>query len=116
MNFLADESVDKQIVERLRKEGYIVGYIAESDPGLSDNAVLELANKDEVPLLTADKDFAELIFRLGHLSTGIILIRLAGLSSMKKAEIAIFLIKKHLSELKGAFVVITPTGIRIRHV
>ena len=31
MNFLADESVDKPIVEALRGKDYIVGYIAESD-------------------------------------------------------------------------------------
>lgn len=34
MNFLADENMDRQIVERLRREGNDVLYIAEIAPGL----------------------------------------------------------------------------------
>ncbi len=34
MNFLADESVDHPIVERLRKEGRQVSYVAELGPDL----------------------------------------------------------------------------------
>ena len=63
MNVLADESVDGPIVESLRREGHRVQYVAEMEPELSDDAVLELANRDESLLLTADKDFGELVFR-----------------------------------------------------
>ena len=38
MNFLADESVDRGIVERLRQEGHEVSYVAEMEPGLPDDA------------------------------------------------------------------------------
>lgn len=44
MNFLADESVDRQIVERLRRDGHCVEYVAEIEAGVSDEAVLALAN------------------------------------------------------------------------
>lgn len=64
MNFLADENVDRQIVERLRCVGFNVRYIAETDAGISDDEVLDLANSEESLLLTADKDFGELVFRL----------------------------------------------------
>jgi predicted nuclease of predicted toxin-antitoxin system len=57
MNFLADESVDYQIVDRLRQEGHLVRYIAEMEAGISDDVVLNLANKEASLLLTADKDF-----------------------------------------------------------
>jgi hypothetical protein len=40
VNFLADENIDRQIVERLRKEGHIVQYVAETDAGISDDEVL----------------------------------------------------------------------------
>lgn len=116
MNLLADESVDRQIVERLRQEGYIVGYIAEMEPGISDDIVLELAKKEKVLLLTADKDFGELVFRLRRASSGVVLIRLAGVSPIKKAEIVVPIIKNCFSELRESFSVITPTGIRIRHI
>jgi len=56
MNLLADEGVDKQIVVRLREEGYSVSYVAEMAPGISDDIVLELANKEGSLLLTSDKD------------------------------------------------------------
>jgi len=114
MNLLADENIDRQIVEALRGKGYIVGYIAEMEPGISDDAVLDLANKSEALLLTADKDFGELVFRLHRISYGVVLIRLAGLSSNKKAEIVGNSIMKHFNQVTGAFSVITPMGIRIR--
>ena len=72
MNFLADESVDKPVVEALRKKGYLVGYGVEMEPGISDDVVLDLANKGKALLLTADKDFGELVFRLKRLSSGVV--------------------------------------------
>jgi hypothetical protein len=43
LKFAADENLDRQIVEYLRQEGHVVGYIAEMDPGVSDQDVLTLA-------------------------------------------------------------------------
>ncbi len=114
MNFLADESKDRQIVDALRNEGFNIGYVAEIEPSISDDAVLNPANKERALLITADKDFGELVFRLRRLSAGVILIRLAGLSPIKKTEIVTSIIKKHSNELIESFSVITPTGIRIR--
>jgi Domain of unknown function (DUF5615) len=45
VNLLADESVDRQIVERLRQDGHDVLYVAEMEPGIADALVLERANK-----------------------------------------------------------------------
>ena len=63
MIFPADEGTDRQIVDRLRDEGHFVQYVAEMDPGISDDSVLEWANTQNTLLLTADKDFGELVFR-----------------------------------------------------
>lgn len=115
MNFLADEGIDRQIVEHLREEGHVIKYVAEMETGISDNAVFELANKEGLVLLTADKDFGELVFRLQQVSKGVVLIRLAGLYPAKKAEIVVSIINRHAQELVEAFSVITPAGIRIRH-
>ncbi len=60
MNFLADEGVDRQIVDRLRLDGHGVLYIAEMDPGISDDEVLDIANREDALLLTSDKDFGGL--------------------------------------------------------
>jgi predicted nuclease of predicted toxin-antitoxin system len=65
VKFLADECVDRQIVERLRRERHEVLYFVEMEPGISDDEVRNLANLEKSILLTADKDFGELIFRQG---------------------------------------------------
>ena len=52
MNLFIDESVDRQIVERLRQVGHDVLYVAEMDPGISDNAVLMNANNADALLVT----------------------------------------------------------------
>ncbi|WP_176428875.1 DUF5615 family PIN-like protein [Nodularia sp. NIES-3585] len=40
MNFLADENLDKQIVDRLRQDGHFVWYVAEMERGISDLSLL----------------------------------------------------------------------------
>lgn len=114
MNFLADESVDRQIVERLRQDGHQVRYVAEMEPGVSDEIVLDLANRERSLLITADKDFGELIFLQQRMMSGVILIRLTGLSPMNKAEVIVSALKKHGVELDQAFTVIMAGAIRIR--
>ncbi|MBU4139613.1 MAG: DUF5615 family PIN-like protein [Euryarchaeota archaeon] len=115
MNFMADENIDRQIVEHLRREGHNVQYVAETDAGITDDEVLDMANREGVLLLTADKDFGELVFRQKQVNSGVILIRLAGFSPMRKAEIVVTSINKHTTELLHAFTVITRGTIRIRH-
>lgn len=53
MNFLADESVDRQIVMRLRQEGHHVAYVAEMEPGIDDEIVLKKAFEKQAVLLKA---------------------------------------------------------------
>lgn len=114
MIFLADESVDQQIIDRLREHGYVVIAVVEMEPGISDTAVLELANARNALLITADKDFGEIIFRQRRVTKGIILLRLAGLSQEKKAALVAQAIDRHPRELEGSFAVITPGSLRIR--
>ncbi|MBW1707390.1 MAG: DUF5615 family PIN-like protein [Deltaproteobacteria bacterium] len=114
MKFVADENIDRQIIERLRLDGHIVMSVAEMDPGISDDVVLDLANRESTLLLTADKDFGELLFRQHRLTTGVVLVRLAGLSPLRKAEAVASAIKRHVTELPRAFTVISPGAIRIR--
>jgi len=104
-----------KIADRLRSVGYNVEYVAEKDAGISDDEVLEIANDKNTLLLTADKDFGELVFRQRRVTSGVVLIRLAGLSPTRKAEIVVSTIKKHGTELMHSFSVITPGAIRIRH-
>ena len=64
MNLVADEGVERQIVEQLRQNGHTVIYVAELAPSISDDQVLQQANERQAILVTVDKDFGELVFRL----------------------------------------------------
>jgi predicted nuclease of predicted toxin-antitoxin system len=114
VKFLADEGVDRPIVERLRQSGHQVWYVAELEPGISDDVVLDLANREGAILLTSDRDFGELVFRQGRLTTGVVLIRLSGISPGRKAEIVDTALAAHGDEMAQAFTVITPAAVRIR--
>jgi len=114
MNLLADEGVDKPIVDKLRQDGHEVAYIAEMSPGIDDDTILRQANDSGALLLTLDKDFGELVFRQGLVHAGVILIRLAGLHSSTKAGVVATAIAEHDTELLNTFSVISPGSIRIR--
>jgi len=114
LKFLGDENLDWQIVERLRLDGQEVLYVVEMEPGIADDEVLNLANNEGAIILTSDKDFGELVFRLCRIAAGIVLIRLFGLSPNDRAEIIANAINQHADELLGAFTVISSKSIRIR--
>lgn len=114
MNLLADEGVDRPIVEQLRQDGHSVLYIAEMSPGIADDVILAQANDMNALLLTLDKDFGELVFRQGLVYAGVVLIRLAGLQPTTKARIVTTVLQEHETEMLNAFSVITPGAVRIR--
>jgi predicted nuclease of predicted toxin-antitoxin system len=114
VTFLADEGVDRQIVERLRLDCHHVVYVAEMSPGIIDEAVLTESRVSASVLITADKDFGELVFRQRQVSAGVLLIRLWGLRPAMKAAMVSGAIREHGQELAGAFAVLSPGNIRIR--
>ncbi|MBI5629050.1 MAG: DUF5615 family PIN-like protein [Candidatus Rokubacteria bacterium] len=114
MNLVADEGVDRAVVERLRHDGHEVVYVAELSPSVTDEEVLRQANARRAVLLTADKDFGELVFRQGLVHSGVVLIRLAGLANATKAEIVAEVCRDRTAELVGAFSVVSPGQVRIR--
>ncbi len=114
MIFLADESIDADIVKSIRKEDHRVLFVAEMSTGLSDDAVLNLANQRGAILLTADKDFGELVFRQGRVHKGVILIRLFGMPEQIKSQIVVDAIRERGAKFKDSFTVISRNLTRIR--
>ena len=114
MKLVADESVDRQIVDRLRNDGHEVSYIAELDPGLADPDVLSISQTARALLLTADKDFGELVFRRRLAHSGVLLVRLAGLGPNAKALTVARAVQEHGGDLEHRFGVLTETTLRIR--
>lgn len=113
--FLADESVDFRIVRSLRDDDYEIQAIVELDPGLSDDDVLKMANDIEAILITEDKDFGELTFRLKKPNKGIILIRMSGVPIQDKIDKIKLVLQDYIDQLSDSFTIISENKIRIKH-
>lgn len=114
MRLAADEGVDACIVQALRALGHDVLYVAEENSGATDDRVLLLARIEDRLLLCADKDFGELVFRLGQAHAGVVLLRLAGLTQDNKKRVVTEAFTAHEREFPRAFTVLQPGIVRIR--
>jgi predicted nuclease of predicted toxin-antitoxin system len=115
VNFVADEGVDWEVVQALRGKQHTVVYVAELSPGQDDDAVLKQANESAAILITADKDFGELVFRQKRVHNGVVLLRLHGQSPQMKAETILAAVTDFGDQLTNSFSVILPGVVRIRH-
>ena len=114
MTVVADENIDKEIVDRLRADGHNVLFIAESHPGIDDHAVLDRCLQTQGVLLTADKDFGDLVFRQRMVHSGVLLLRLAGVSAEMKAALVAATFAQRGDELSSGFAVLTKRSLRFR--
>ncbi|HTS76926.1 MAG TPA: DUF5615 family PIN-like protein [Bryobacteraceae bacterium] len=114
MNIVADESIDRQIVDRLRSEGHQVLFIAELYPGISDAEVLARSREHEALLLTADRDFGELVFRQHLLHAGVFPSVWPACIRTPKAALVAAQIHAHASELCNGFAVLSDRALGLR--
>jgi predicted nuclease of predicted toxin-antitoxin system len=113
MKFFADESVERRLVTALRKK-YEVFSADEIMKGAKDDLVLQQAEASKTILVTADKDFGELIYSGQQRHSGVVLYRLHGLPIEEKISIITAAIDKYGPELQDSFTVITSQNIRLR--
>ena len=114
MKILADECCDVGLVTSLRKGGHDVLYVIEKMPGVTDDEILVAAYEEGRILLTEDKDFGELVYRLRKPSIGIILLRLdVHQKHLKQARLR-KLLDDHEDRLVGSFVVVDAEKFRFR--
>lgn len=114
MRLLADENIDGLVVRRLRDDGHDVESVAELAPSTVDPDVLRQATAADRILVTADKDFGELVYRLRQAHAGVVFLRLGGLSSEERAELVAGVVRERAAELPGAFTVVTSDVVRVR--
>jgi predicted nuclease of predicted toxin-antitoxin system len=127
--FLFDECVDNGIFESLlnlyREQDLFIelGYkINENEyqnfhsytKGKNDIEVLNYAFSNKLILITEDKDFGELVYRLNYPHCGIVLIRIKDLPRTERILIAASTIFEYRNELKNNFSVISNDGIKIK--
>jgi len=112
MRFFVDESTGRKICELLNAAGYDTTFVGDVVPGSTDEAVLARAESEERILITDDKDFGELIFRMDRPTTGVVLLRTSTANPRRRVRILFDVIKN--LELEGSFTTVTENRIRIR--
>jgi predicted nuclease of predicted toxin-antitoxin system len=114
LKFLADECCDAGLVDSLRASGHDVTYVTEQFVGSSDDEVLLKAFNEGRILLTEDKDFGELAYRLRKPSAGIVLIRIDIKDRHLKWPRLKGLIENYKERLPAHFVVVHANKYRFR--
>lgn len=112
--FLADENMAAPLVSALREAGWDSAYVAESRPGISDDAVLHWAGSEGRILLTEDKDFGELVFRMKRNIPGVLMLRMPDCPWPQRWTRLEAILRRHSDRLEGAFVVIRVQTVRFR--
>ena len=114
MRFLLDESADLPLRGHLRRTGHDATAIAHEYPGaLADEDVLAIAVAEDRVLITNDRDFGELVFRLRLPHRGIILFRLGDEAISIKAAWLDHVLEQYGPRLRE-FIVVNDRGVRIR--
>lgn len=113
MNILANENFPQDAVIALRERGHDVSWVRTEAPGSSDEQVLARAQAEERILVTFDKDFGELAFRVRlPASSGVILFRISSPSSAHIARIAVAVLESR-ADWVGHFSVVEDNRIRM---
>ncbi len=78
--------------------------------GAADEYLLSFAEKENLVIITDDKDFGELVFRFKQPTKGVILMR----ASTKNPEKLFEMVKEVLDTSKDKFSVVSEGQIRVR--
>jgi len=114
VRFLADECCDAGLIDALRDDGHDVLYATESLRGETDEALLRRAFVESRILLTEDKDFGELVYRLRKPACGIVLLRFDVADRTLKTSRLRALLRQEIERLAGSFIVLEADKVRVR--
>ena len=113
MRLLIDEDLPRAMAEALRRLGHDVAHVRGDAPGGADEQAPARATAEGRVLVTADKDFGDLVFGAGlGAGSGIILLRLRG--SIPTWAAALVVAAGERDDWTGVFAVVTEGGVRAR--
>ena len=113
MKFLLDSCISSFAVEDLKDSGFDVLWIPEigKDPG--DEAIIKKAFDEGWVLVTADKDFGELVFVFDKPHSTII--RLVDIPAKEQGKFLLRLIETHKNDIeKKALITVERFRVRVR--
>lgn len=115
MRFLANENFPLVSVRRLRGVGHDVAAIVEDSPGARDRDVLRRAAEEHRIVLTFDRDYGDLIYRLRlPVPTGVVYFRFDPMTPEEPAEHLLKLLIMDGLSLEGKFTVVERGRVRQR--
>jgi len=115
VNLLANENIPLRSIEALRRNDHDILAIAQTNPGLDDATVLQIATDQTRIILTYDHDYGELIFRRSlDVPPGVVLFRFTPEFPAEPAELFEDVIASKNLKLDGMFTVLERTALRQR--
>ncbi|MGH7215530.1 MAG: DUF5615 family PIN-like protein [Tepidisphaeraceae bacterium] len=114
MKFLADAHISVEMVAMIRDLGHDCLDSSAIPARMPDVDVLCMAVDDGKVVVTADKDFGELVFVHGIPCPGVVLIRVALAHETDRVAHVRSVWPTVLSRLPGSFLTITTSGVRAR--
>ncbi len=115
LRFIVDVGVGKEVEQWLQAAGHDVTAVREINPRASDSEILKLAVHESRIVLTMDKDFGELVYRVGKSHAGVLVLRMEDADGNKKTNIVRSIILQHADKLEGNFCVFQDGALRVSH-
>lgn len=112
MKLLADAHISLAICDFLKSLQHDCVHAEQVSPGMTDAAILRLATQESRVVLTADKDFGELIYRQRTPAVGVVLLRFRVAAESDRTE----LFKSHWPAIEKAVTghLVVATNRRVR--
>ena len=110
MKFLVDANLGRKFTNLIKNTGHDAAFINDISRNASDEDILILSDREKRIVISADKDFGELIFKSGKSSEGVILIRIKTSDPKRRFE----MVKDSLDKAEGNFVVVEEGQTRVR--
>ncbi|MGE0886093.1 MAG: DUF5615 family PIN-like protein [Blastocatellales bacterium] len=112
MRFLVDECAGPKVAEWLLQQQHEVFSVFHECRGMDDEMILEKAVAENRILITADKDFGEMVYRQRRQHCGVIFIRLDDQRALAKISALKSLLENYADQLPDRFIVVTETRVR----
>ena len=112
MRFLVDACTGPSVARWLQEQGHIVFSVTEEAPEMEDIDIIRKAHDENWILITNDKDFGELVYRIRQRHLGVITMRLVNERSANKIMVLKRLIEMYAERLADQFVIVTDSRVR----
>jgi len=117
MIFIANENIPSDSINLIRENQFRVISIKEQTPGISDITVLNLAKENNAIILTFDKDYGEIIYRLDFENPpSVVFFRFKGYDSCFAGKTLLKILEDSTIKLQHFFTVIEEESIRQRKI